>query len=218
PMIKDMLVCQNLLSPADLYSQEHSSKYQLCIPIKDSAGVLLACVISPQIKFFTLTEQNIAILNLVVNYAADMISTGVIAPVIEAEEKHTFMKYLKFVFTESTLRHEQSSILICRGRTDDCLKIFDKTISTRRGADIYWRCKDTKGNRILIVMLPLTTIVQAQLFKDRVLEQIGINKEMHNAVELTGPLEVSIDNDVLLEQLKSLGLSDDDIDVCTKFN
>lgn len=218
PMLRDMLICQNLLSPIDLYAKEQSSKYQLCIPIKDSSGKLLACVIAPQIKFFTLTDQNIAILNLVVNYAADMVSTGVIAPVIESEEKHTFMKYLKFVFTESTLRHEQSSLMICRGRTDDCLKLFDKTISTRRGADIYWRCKDTKGNQVLLVMLPLTTMVQAQLFKDRVVEQIGINKEMRNAVELIGPLDVSIDNDVLLEQLRSLGLTDDDIDLCTKFN
>ena len=67
-------------------------------------------------------------------------------------------------------------------------------------------------------MLPLTTMVQAQLFKDRVVEQIGINKEMRNAVELIGPLDDSIDNDVLLEQLRSLGLTDDDIDLCTKFN
>lgn len=218
PMLKDMLEYKVLLSPANAQNDEHNSKYQLCIPLKDSSDKLIACVVASQVKFFTLTDQNLAILNLVVNYAADMISSSVIAPVIQTEEKHTFLKYLHFVFTQSTLHREQSSIIFCKGKTKQALEIFDKTISTRRGADIYWRRINTDGEEVLVVLLPLTTLIQAQMYRDRVKNQLRLNKIAEDEFEMTEPLDVGIGNELLNEELRKLGLTENDINKCTKYN
>lgn len=204
PMVQDMLETGNLLSPVDLYSNDKNSEYQLCIPLKDSADEILACVIATQVKFFTLTEQNIAILNLVIRYAADMLSNGVIAPVIEPMQKRLFVRYLGPVLREKALRHEESAILFCKGNTEEALTLFDKTISTRRGADIYWRSKNTKGENVLVVLLPLTSLVQAQLFADRV--KLQFERDALGAVEIVGPQSVNLEDDKFVQELKELGL------------
>ncbi|MGN0903384.1 MAG: PelD GGDEF domain-containing protein [Succinivibrio sp.] len=217
PMVLDMLKTEHLLSPVDFYDAEHSSKYQLCIPLKNTDEKLIGCVIVSEVKFFTLTEQNISILNLVVNYAADMLSNDVIAPVIDHSQKHTFMRYLKYVFTETILRHEQSSVIFCKGHTKEALQLFDKTLASRRGADIYWTRKDGNGNSVLVVLLPLTSIVQAQMFLDRIKEQAKHNELDDKDLEFIGPLDAYEGNELLVTELKKLGLTDADLDKCTKF-
>ncbi|SFS44592.1 PelD GGDEF domain-containing protein [Succinivibrio dextrinosolvens] len=215
-MLNDMMESRELLSPINLYETDSALKYQLCIPLIDTAGVMHACVVVSQVKFFTLTSQNIAILNLVSAYAADMMSTGVIAPVIQSSEKDLFLSYLKKALDENKYHGQNSSIVFCRGYTDAALELFDKTISLRRGADIYWKRKNNANENILVVLLPLTSKLQAQLYIDRV-DRL-MTKESDGAIKLdfTGPLDVAVDNDQLISELKKLDLKDDDFSYCFK--
>lgn len=205
PMVEDLLECGNLLSPIDLYSNEKNSAYQLAIPLKDDADNLLACVIVTQVKFFTLTDQNIAILNLVVRYAADMLSTGIVAPVIDAVQKRLFVRYLGAALRQQALHHEDSSVIFCRGDTEDAMLVFDKIASTRRGADIYWMARNAQGTPVLVVLLPLTSLVQAQLFADRVAAQFK-REGADSHIEIVGPQLASLDDERFVERLKALGL------------
>jgi len=215
-MVKDMLESRELLSPINLYETDSTLKYQLCIPLVDTAGVMHACVVVSQVKFFTLTSQNIAILNLVSAYAADMMSTGVIAPVIQTSEKDLFLSYLKKALDENKFHGQNSSIVFCKGYTDAALALFDKTISLRRGADIYWKRKNNDDETILVVLLPLTSKLQAQLYIDRV-DRL-MTRESDGAIKLdfTGPLDVSVENEQLISELKKLDLKDDDFSYCFK--
>ena len=109
-----------------------------------------------------------------------------------------------------------SSIVFCKGYTDAALALFDKTISLRRGADIYWKRKNNDDETILVVLLPLTSKLQAQLYIDRV-DRL-MTRESDGAIKLdfTGPLDVSVENEQLISELKKLDLKDDDFSYCFK--
>lgn len=218
PMLNEMLENHNLLSPIDMYDNDNQPKYQLCIPLVDSTGNFLACVIATQVKFFTLTAQNVAILNLVSSYAADMLSTGIITPILQSEQKPLFLKYLGQAIKENTVRNEQSSIIFCKGHSKNVIKIFDKTISNRRGADIYWRLHALDGDTVLVVLLPLTSLFQAQMYLDRVQTQFNRESEEGDEISIKGPMYVSSSNEQMIEALKQLGVNDEDIASCFKLD
>lgn len=215
-MLNDMLEHRVLLSPVNLYETDSTLKYQLCVPLVDTMGNMNACVVVTQVKFFTLTSQNIAILNLVSAYAADMLASGIIAPVIHSSEKDLFLSYLKKTLDENKYHGQNSSIVFCRGYTKAAMELFDRTISLRRGADIYWKRWTENGEQVLVVLLPLTSLLQAQLYVDRV-DRL-MTKESDGAIKLdfTGPIDVSVDNDQLISELKKLDLKDDDFSYCFK--
>lgn len=206
PMLKAMMLQKELLSPIDLYDEDLQGKYKLCIPLIDRNEKFLGCVIATEVKFFTLTDQNLAILNLVANYVSDVITTGVVAPVLLKQQIELFSKYFFDVLAENTKHKVQSSLLIFKGHTTESMQILDKTISMRRGADIYWKTFDKEGNTSLVVLLPMTTLYQAQLFKDRVLKQMVRADGSIIETQCIGPLDVTKDNQVLFDELKPLGM------------
>ncbi len=218
PMLNDMLESRELLSPIDLYNTETPLKYQLCIPLVDSNGNMNAFVVASAVKFFTLTSQNIAILNLVADYAADMLSSGIIAPVIKSQEKDLFLSFLKKCLDGNTIHGEHSSMVICKGFADATMALFDKTISLRRGADIYWTRTTPDGQKVLVVLLPLTSLIQAQLFTDRIVRLMHEESDGAIEIEVVGPLDVTADNEKLIKEMQNLGAKDDDISYCFKSN
>ncbi len=218
PMLKDMLQSRELLSPVDLYNTENPLKYQLCIPLVDSEDKMHAFVVASVVKFFTLTSQNIAILNLVADYAADMLSSGIIAPVIKSSEKDLFLGFLKKCLDNHTVHGQHSSLVICRGYADATMALFDKSISLRRGADIYWTRTTPDGHKVLAVLLPLTSLIQAQLFSDRIKRLMHEESDGAIEIEIVGPLDVTCDNEKLIAEMQNLGIKDDDISYCFKSN
>ncbi len=218
PMLKDMLESRELLSPVDLYNTENPLKYQLCIPLVDSDDKMHAFVVASVVKFFTLTSQNIAILNLVADYAADMLSSGVIAPVIKSSEKDLFLGFLKKCLDNHKVHGQHSSLVICRGYADATMALFDKSISLRRGADIYWTRITPDGSKVLAVLLPLTSLIQAQLFSDRIRRLMYEESDGAIEIEIVGPLDVTCDNEKLIGEMQKLGIKDDDISYCFKSN
>lgn len=95
PMLLASLSTGELLSPAEIDSNaSHNSRYQLCVPLKDTKGHIHAILISESVQFIALNPTNIALLALVANYAANLLSDSIVAPVLKPQQKALFISYL----------------------------------------------------------------------------------------------------------------------------
>ncbi len=195
PMLKDMLTTRKLLSPAKLgTSDEHNSRYQLCIPLLDTAGILQAVVLAESAKFFLLTPANIALLSLVASHAADLLSYDLLTPILEPHQSDLFALYLQRAHYNKQHYGAESSLVIFTDATGSHTKILNSVVKYRRGTDVYWTCKTQNNAPCLMVLLPLTTTYDATQYIERVKElltsYIGDNIK---DIDIHGPL--SFDKD-----------------------
>ncbi|MBY5946511.1 PelD GGDEF domain-containing protein [Photobacterium rosenbergii] len=212
-MLEDMLATKKLLSPAKLEAnQVHQSRYQLCIPLLDTKGTLQAAIIAENAKFFMLTPANVALLSLVANYAADLLSDEIITPILQPHQNDLFMNYLKRASYNKRHYGADSSVVVCFDSAGKHQQELDSTISYRRGADVYWSCRTKKGNAALAVLLPLTTAYEAQQYIVRLREllkdQLG---EDINDIDIIGPLSMSTDRPEIRKLMNELGAYDEDM-------
>ncbi|MGR5142110.1 PelD GGDEF domain-containing protein [Photobacterium sp. DNB23_23_1] len=213
PMLLDMLETQKLLSPAKLEAnQVHQSRYQLCIPLVDTRGVLQAAIIAENAKFFMLTPANVALLSLVANYAADLLSDEIITPILRPHQSDLFIDYLKRASYNKRHYGADSSVIVCIDSNGKHQQVLDNTISYRRGADVYWSCRTSQGNAALAVLLPLTTAYDAQQYivrlKELLKDQLGGDAK---DIDILGPLSMSTDRSEIRKLMNELGAYDEDM-------
>lgn len=212
-MLLDMLETKKLLSPAKLEAnQVHQSRYQLCIPLLDTKGTLQAAIIAENAKFFMLTPANVALLSLVANYAADLLSDDIITPILQPHQSDLFIRYLNRASYNKRHYGSDSSVVVCVDSAGRHHQELDNTISYRRGADVYWSCRNKQGNAALAVLLPLTTAYDAQQYifrlKELLKDQLGDNA---NDIDIIGPLSMSTDRTEIRTLMDELGAYDEDM-------
>ncbi|MGR5064631.1 PelD GGDEF domain-containing protein [Photobacterium sp. DNB22_13_2] len=213
PMLLDMLETKKLLSPAKLEANQiHQSRYQLCIPLIDTRGVLQAAIIAEYAKFFMLTPANVALLSLVANYAADLLSDEILTPILRPHQSDLFIDYLKRASYNKRHYGADSSVVVCIDSDGKHQQVLDNTISYRRGADVYWSCRTSQGNAALAILLPLTTVYDAQQYIVRLQEllkdQLG---EDAKEIDILGPLSMSTDRAEIRKLMDELGAYDEDM-------
>lgn len=213
PMLLDMLETKKLLSPAKLEAnQVHKSRYQLCIPLVDTRGELQAAIVAENAKFFMLTPANVALLSLVANYAADLLSDEILTPILRPHQSDLFTDYLKRASYNKRHYGADSSVVVCIDSDGRHHHVLDNTISYRRGADVYWSCRTKQGNAALAVLLPLTTAYDAQQYIVRLQEllkdQLG---EDAKDIDILGPLSMSTDRAEIRKLMDELGAYDEDM-------
>lgn len=211
PMLLDMLNTHKLLSVAEFSSnQQHQSNYQLCIPFEDTNGKLQAAIIVEKVKFFMLTKTNIALMSVLANYAADLVSSDAITPYLEPKQSKLFMQYLMRAVENKDQFGTDSSLVLCIDRTGKYKMALDHAVNYRRGADVYWNCwhkrPDIKPIPAVAVLLPLTALLDAQQYVLR-LEEI-LNSELgdeYKNIDIVGPFTLNNDWSVIEQLLESLG-------------
>ncbi|WP_299013337.1 PelD GGDEF domain-containing protein [uncultured Photobacterium sp.] len=213
PMLLDMLKCGKLLSPAKLgENMTHKSRYQLCIPLLDTQKRLQAIVLAESTKFYMLTPANIALLSLVANHAADLLSDAIVAPVLQRHQNNLFLRYLDRA--EYNKRHygANTALVACIDIQGDHKDILDSIINYRRGADVYWSCQTNQGQPALTVLLPLTTTYDAQQYVTRLREILKSHlHEKHNDIDILGPFSLDQDNKQIKSLMNELGAFDEDL-------
>ncbi|MGF1686745.1 hypothetical protein L4C36_08615 [Photobacterium japonica] len=207
PMLLDMLKTKKVLSPAKLEAkQTHQSRYQLCIPLLDTFGNLQAAVVAESAKFFMLTPANVALLSLVSNHAADLLSNMIITPILAPHQNDMFVRYLKHARHNKRNYGADSSLVVCVDSQNKHQHIIDSVINYRRGADVYWSCRTQRGQHGLAVLLPLTTLYDAQHYIRRLEEllhtQLG---EDIGDIDIIGPLSLSKDKQEIKKLMNELG-------------
>ena len=82
----------------------------------------------------------------------------------------------------------------------------------RRGADIYWSCQTTEQRQALCVLLPMTTLMEAKQFIERVKAILRSHARFEDhELALTGPLLLSAHQTRIEQLLNELGAYDEDL-------
>ncbi|KLV05384.1 hypothetical protein ABT56_11740 [Photobacterium aquae] len=213
PMLQDMLHSKHLLSPAKLKADQiHKSRYQLCIPLLDTHGTLQAAIVAESAKFFMLTPANVALLSLVANHAADLLSNQIVTPILQPHQNDLFMSYLKRASYNKRHYGADSSVVVCIDSDGTHKHALDNAIGYRRGADVYWSCRTRNNQPALAVLLPLTSVYDAQLYINRLQELLNaqIGDEQH-AIDIIGPLSMSQDKAEIRTLMDELGAYDESL-------
>lgn len=216
PMLQDMLTTKKLLSPMTCYMQ-HRSRYQLCIPLVDSAGQLQAVVLAETVKFFLLTPANLALLSLIADNAADLLSNDLLTPLLADHQYDLFTHYI-----------ERAHYNLREYGMDSCLIIFDDSsgihrselhslINYRRGCDVYWSCQPPNQAARLMVLLPLTTATDSLLYISRVKEILfDALGERSNDIDILGPFSFDKEQYDIEILISKWGSNDENMAVSTR--
>lgn len=211
PMLLDMLKTKKLASIAKAVTpEEHQSRYQLCIPLTDTNGQLQAVILAEKVKFFMLTKINIALMSVLANYAADLISPESSTPSLAPSQGSLFRQYLARALENMEQFGTDSSIIICIDHSGKYEKSLKHAVDYRRGADVYWNCQHkTYGGEAmpaLAVLLPLTELVDAQAYVLRLEKILESQLGQHSKnIDILGPLSLHQNWDRIQELLQDLG-------------
>lgn len=211
PMLLDMLEKKRLVSISkNISPQQHRSRYQLCIPLTDTHDQLQAVVLVEKAKFFMLTNINIALMSVLANYAADLISIKSTMPSLEPSQASLFKQYLERALENIEQFGTDSSLIIYIDRSAKHAITLNHVVDYRRGADVYWNCWYRKQNAesfpALAVLLPLTELVDAQAYvlrlEDILNQQLGQNSKN---IDVVGPLSLNQNWNQIQNLIKDLG-------------
>lgn len=207
PMLQEMLKEQQLLSVAKLSEQqEHKSRYQLCIPLVNTHGEIQAAVLAESTKFFMLNPTNIALLSVIANYSADLLTDEIIAPTLQQNQGSLFLDYLGRARNNNKHYGTDSSLIVCIDIKNKHRRALNSAIEHHRGSDIYWYCQTVNGQQALAVLLPMTTLYGAQQFANRLIEVIPVEIPSLNAdFKIIGPLSVEKDWNKIQQVMVRLG-------------
>lgn len=216
PMLKSMMDNNKLLTPAKLDELEvHKSRYQVCIPLLDTSGVLQAIFVAENAKFFMLTPANIALMSLVSNFSADLLNQELQVPVLRIEQFTLFCQYLKRA-SYNRLHHGIETCLVAFVELPQQYQsVLQEIINFRRGADIYWYCETTDSQPALVVLLPLTSIWGAQQYITRIQQLFRESVKIHGAdnsnsnaeFDVFGPIVINKEQDVVQNLIQGLGIN-----------
>ncbi|MCA0934030.1 hypothetical protein LCL85_00455 [Vibrio alginolyticus] len=207
PMLQEMLEERKLLSIAKLSEQqEHKSRYQLCIPLVNTNGEIQAAVLAESTKFYMLTPTNIALLSVIANYSADLLTDELIAPTLQQHQRSQFIDYLERARNNNKLYGIDSSLIVYIDVKNSHQQAFNSVIENHRGADIYWSCQTTKGQQALVVLLPMTTLYGAQQFTNRLTDVLPLEiPSVDGNFKIFGPLSVGHHWDEIQQVMTQLG-------------
>jgi polysaccharide biosynthesis protein PelD len=219
PMLKDMIETNKLLTPAKLAENEvHKSRYQVCIPLVDTSGILQAILVAEKAKFFLLTPANIALMSLVSNYAADLLNEELQVPVLRPEQSSLFQMYIERASYNKIHYGADTCLVAFKGLPEEYQSALEEIINFRRGADVYWHCltldREKKQQPALAVLLPLTSVWGAQQYIKRINELLAksMNSEKASTVapdfDVIGPIIVGKDQAATKHIVNELGIND----------
>lgn len=211
PMLLDMMKHKMLATIAkSVAPHEHQSRYQVCIPLVDTNDELQAVILVEKVKFFMLTNINIALMSALANFAADLVSSESTTPRLEPSQGDLFRQYLNRAMENREQFGADSSVVICIDRSGEHEVSLSHAVDYRRGADVYWTCRHSTNNTeaypAVAVLLPLTSLVDAQAYilrlKEILSSQLGVENK---SIDILGPFSLDKNFNSIDAFLQELG-------------
>ncbi|MFY8274681.1 PelD GGDEF domain-containing protein [Pseudoalteromonas sp. SSDWG2] len=212
-MLEDVFFSKAVLSPADFIEKEdYELNYQLVVPLVDVTGEIQGVLLAEKVKFVSLTESNIALIALLASYIANFMSHQLFAPILKPEQRQMFSQYVDNQLWYKRHYGVDSALVVFQDLSEAQHLDLAHVTDYRRGADIYWSCEHRSGNQALCVLLPMTTVLEAQQFIERI-ESIlrGKGKMQEGDLDVIGPLRVFDQQPQVTELLADLGAFDEDL-------
>lgn len=197
PLAADDLLARLCLERGELVSirqelleqgeQGTYSQLQLCIPLADVEGNVLALVGVRQMPFFMFHERNFNLLAILAGHIADLLISDRAALALESYGAQSFSQHLKRCLRDAD-KHELPASLFAfelpaGPEGEELLRLLE---ASRRGLDIQLQAVNGRGLRTLLVLLPLTSGEGAQGYLSRVQLLLGDRYGQQRSLEDLG--------------------------------
>ena len=212
-MLQDVYTSKAVLSPANFIdSDDYNLNYQLVIPLVDVSGELQGVVLAEKVKFVSLTQSNIALIALLAGYIANFMSHQLFAPILKPEQRQLFRQYLENQLWYKRHYGADSAMVVFYDNSEAQHLDLEHVTDFRRGADIYWSCEREDGRQALCVLLPMTTVMEAEQFVQRIRSILANNAPIAEGdLDVFGPLLVFEQYQQVNTLLEDLGAFDEDL-------
>lgn len=204
-----------------LDDSEHGrfSALQVCVPLINTEGRLLAVLAVRQMPFFAFQERTLSLLALLAGHIADLLHRDTqLLQLVSADAQH-FSRQLKRSLIDVE-RHDLSGYLYAFEMTqpdDELQRLFERS---QRGLDLQIRQRNDRDHDFLLVLLPLTSAEGAQGYIGRlnalVYEHFGRQTSLESlgVRVLSYDLEAATQRDGLRHFLRNeCGLNDQQVAV-----
>ena len=213
PMLLDAIQSARVVTPANFIEHDNSKlHYQLVIPLVDVSGEVQGVVIAEKVKFVALNQSNIALVALLGGYIANFMSDQLFTPVLAAEQRVMFKKYVNNQLEYKRQYGNDSTLVVFIDRSQDQYIDLEHVTDFRRGADVYWSCQYQGEFSALCVLLPMTTLLESGQFIERITNLIK-QKGLEDAkdLEALGPYLLDNHSNEVNALLEDLGAFDEDL-------
>lgn len=180
--------------------QRAHSALQVCVPLVDTDGRILALLAVEQMPFFVFNERTFSLLAILAGHIADLLQSDRRALQLADIDAQRFSQYLK------------RSLLDARDHgLPACLYAFELTDArygeevqrllegSQRGLDVQLRLRNDEGRRVLLVLLPLTSAEGSQGYLQRLrilfAERFGQARELESLGVRIRQYELDAGND-----------------------
>ncbi len=150
--------------------QRQHSQYQVCVPLVDTEGRILALLAVEQMPFFAFNERTLSLLAILAGHIADLLVSDPAALQLHDSDAQAFSQHVQRSLLDAQ-KHGLESCLYCfevdpaQGHGEELLRIIE---GSRRGLDLQLRLRNGRERDALLVLLPLTSAEGAQGYLQRV--------------------------------------------------
>lgn len=178
------------------------SLYQVCVPLMDTEGRILALLAVEQMPFFAFNERLLSLLTILSGHIADIVQTDAKSLQLADMDAQVFSQNLKRSLNDAE-EHDLDAYLFMFEVTSEGTgagrKVLQQIESSRRGLDVQLRAINANHKTCVLVLLPLTSVEGAQGYLSRLhsllseryglehdLEQLGVRVHEHDLDKSTG--------------------------------
>lgn len=136
--------------------QSDFSALQVCVPLIDTEGQILAILAVRQMPFFAFQERTLSLLALLAGHIADLLSSDADSLQLPDADAHHFAQQLKRSLVD-VQQHDLSACLYFFELTEPNLELLSLFARSQRGLDLQYNVRNQRGHDCLLVLLPLTS-------------------------------------------------------------
>lgn len=140
----------------DNCEQSDFSTLQVCVPLLDTEGRILAILAVRQMPFFAFQDRTLSLLALLSGHLADLLSSDPDALKLPDADAQHFAQQLKRSLTD-VVQHDLSACLYFFELTQPNPELLSLFASSQRGLDLHYNVRNQRGHECLLLLLPLTT-------------------------------------------------------------
>ncbi|MGE6792336.1 GAF domain-containing protein [Pseudomonas guineae] len=164
-------------------SREHS-QYQVCIPLIDTEGRLLAVLAVEQMPFFSFNDRTLSLLAILAGHVADLLLSDPQALQLDDSDAQIFSQNLKRCLHDAR-QHDLDGYLLGFEVSQSAhrAELLNLIESSQRGLDLHLKSAD-QSNPCVLVLLPLTSAEGAQGYLQRLhtmlTERFGLDQTLES--------------------------------------
>ena len=180
--------------------QRAHSALQVCVPLVDTDGRILALLAVEQMPFFVFNERTFSLLAILAGHIADLLQSDRRALQLADIDAQRFSQYLKRSLLDAR-DHGLPACLYAFELTDvrygeEVQRLLE---GSQRGLDVQLRLRNDEGRRVLLVLLPLTAAEGSQGYLQRLrilfAERFGQARELESLGVRIRQYELDAGND-----------------------